>query len=119
MLAQGEEEDHNLSLKEENDESKNQTIYQHEECERRCRKSSQITKCTGRCPSRPSLVRSVSDVGRGACQQMVAYHSKCKVKSLPDLATMCSGGLCDYREDNVMRYKAQHSTRDLEIDEPT
>ena len=120
ICMQGEEDDQNLSLKDEGDENKNQTIYEHSECEERhCRKSSQITKCTGRCHSRPSLVRSVSDVGRGVCQQMTPYNSKCKVKSLPDLASKCSEGLCEFREEKVVRYKIQHSTKDLEVEEPT
>ena len=118
-LKQGDEEEGDAESKKESDENKNQPIYHHSECETHCRKNSQITKCMGRCPSRPSLVRSVSDVGRGTCQQLATYHSK--VKSLPDLASKCSEALCEYRPEKVVRYNMQHfSAKDSEPEkEPT
>ena len=115
--GKGEEEEEDLRIKEDNSEGRNEPVYHHSECESQCHKKSQLTECTGRCPSRPSLIRSVSDVGRNPCQHLAAYNAKCKGKSLPDLATKCSEELCEYRPEKMVRYKVHYSTKESDTDE--
>ena len=78
-----------------------------------------LTKCTSRCQRRPSLVRSVSDIGQGTCQQLVAYNAKSKVHSLPDLPSVFPDTACKYATDNsVIACKHHHANFDAEILRP-
>ncbi|XP_065065604.1 voltage-dependent T-type calcium channel subunit alpha-1H-like isoform X3 [Rhopilema esculentum] len=105
---QGEEEE--LLLEDKQGEEATNALHQDTSYD--CQKRSHLTKCTGRCQRRPSLIRSVSDVGRSSCQQIASLHSKCKVKSLPDLALKYNEPVCDFIPEKLVRCDSHFSLKE-------